>query len=139
MSVRLSLLATFLLTIACIGCGSDSPFDYVDAKGAVTYEDGSKIPVGGIELRFYAMNPPEAGGAKPRPAIAHTDAEGKFDLVTSYKYGDGLIPGKHRVAIMEAVGEDKKPLIPKDYSNPRQTPLVVDTAELPFQIKVPKP
>jgi len=138
MSPRSSLIATLLLASAGLGCGSDSPFEYVDAKGTVAYEDGSKIPRG-IELRFYAVDAPKVAGAKPRPAVAHADKEGKFDLVTSYKYGDGLVPGKHRVAIMEAEDQNKKPLIPKEYSNPRRTPLVVDTADLPFEIKVPKP
>lgn len=134
-----STVAVMLVASACAGCGSNSPFDYIKAKGTLSYEDGTLIPVGGVELRFYAMDAPALQSAKPRPAIAHVDAEGKFDLVTSYKYGDGLIPGKHRVAIMKAEDTKRNRLVPEDYSNPRRTPLMVDTTQLPFEIKVPKP
>ncbi len=44
-----------LLILACAfvtGCGSGSPFKYVKVSGKVTYDDGSPIPVHGMELRF---------------------------------------------------------------------------------------
>ena len=40
-----------------------------------------------------------------------------FDCVTSYKYGDGLVPGKHKVVIQAADERDGKPVVPKEYAN----------------------
>ncbi len=128
-----------LLLILCMGCGSSGPFAYLPVEGVVTYEDGTPIPVGGIELKFIAQNVSAPVGAKPRPAIAHLDSQGKFALVTSHKYGDGLIPGKHKVAITKAFDKDKKPLVPEEYLRVRTTPLIIDTSNLPIEIKVPKP
>ena len=127
------------LGLLCLGCGGDAPFDYVKVSGKLTYDDGSPIPTGGIQLKFFAEDAPQVEGAKPRPAIAHVGEDGSFDLATSYKYGDGLIPGKHRVAILYAKDKQGKSLIPKDYSRSKKTPLVVDTDNIPFEIKVPKP
>jgi hypothetical protein len=123
----------------CLGCGSGSPFDYVEANGKVTYEDGTPIPSSSIRLQFSAQDAPAVEGAHPRPAVANVDAEGEFPCVTSYKYGDGLISGKHKVAIQQATDQGGKLIVPKEYTNIATTPLVVDTADAPFHIKVPKP
>lgn len=136
--MQFRLLVTLLL-ILCMGCGSSGPFDYLPVEGVVTYEDGTPIPVGGIELKFIAQNVSGPEGAKPRPAIAHLDDQGKFALVTSYKYGDGLIPGKHKVAITKAFDKNKNPLVPEEYLSTKTTPLIIDTSNLPLEIKVPKP
>lgn len=92
-----------------------------------------------MELRFSALDAPKMEKAYPRPALARVNDKGEFDAVTSYKYGDGLIPGKHKVSIDLGTGPDKKPLVPKEYTSIATTPLEVDTAKLPFDIKVPKP
>ena len=123
----------------CVGCGSGSPFDYVPVEGVLTYEDGSPIPRGGIKLKFFAQDAPEVEGASPRPAIAHIDSQGRFDCVTSYKYGDGLVPGKHKVAILDAVDAQGNALVPEEYSSTSRTPLTIDTSESPLEIKVPRP
>ena len=123
----------------CIGCGSNGPFHYVAVQGTLSYEDGYPIPAGGIQLKFTAQDAPDVAGAFPRPAIAHVDAQGRFDCATSYKYGDGLVPGKHKVAILYAKDKESKPLVPKEYTRLTTTPIVVDTADAPFEIKVPKP
>src|SRR3954464_9653685 len=47
-----------LFIVVCVflvGCSSNSPFDYVKASGKISYEDGSLIPAGGMELRFSAL------------------------------------------------------------------------------------
>ena len=95
----------FLLILLCgltVGCGSGSPYSYVKTPGKISYDDGTPIPSGSIRLQFAAQDAPAVEGSHPRPAIANVNAQGEFDCVTSYKYGDGLIRGKHKVAIEQA-------------------------------------
>jgi hypothetical protein len=116
------------------GCDSgNSPFKYVPVSGKVSYEDGTPIKAG-IRLQFKSLDQSAIESAHPRPALTTIDAEGNFENVTSHKYGDGLVPGKHQVAILDA---DK--LVPPEYTNVNTSPLIVDTANLPLEIKVPKP
>jgi hypothetical protein len=126
--------AVMLLT----GCGSAGPFDYVRASGKITYTDGSPIP-GSYKVFFYSESPP-VGNAHPRPGIADVDAQGNFACVTSHTYADGLTPGKHKVSLsiggMDASG---RPKVPAEYTDPATTLLEVDTKDLPFDIKIPKP
>jgi hypothetical protein len=125
--------------LACVGCGSNSPYEYVEASGHIGYEDGTPIPAGGYRLLFSAIDAPPVEGAHPRPGTADVDEKGDFDRVTSYKYGDGLIPGRHKVAFQEVRDKQGRLLVPKEFTNIATTPLTVDTNDLPFDIKVPKP
>jgi hypothetical protein len=131
-----------LILVGCCwlaGCGSGGPFEYEKVSGRITYEDGSPIPVSGWRLRFVAQDAPQVAGAHPRPAFAIPDAAGNFDSVTSYKFGDGLIPGKHKVSIeMEGVTDARAPA-PREYLSTHTTPLTVDTSQAPFDLKLPKP
>ena len=125
-----------LITLA--GCGSSEPFDYVRASGKIRYEDGSPIP-GSFKLFFYSEAPP-VGNAHPRPGIADVDSQGNFKCVTSHTYADGLVPGKHKVTFMiGGMDANSRPLVPKEFADPAITPIEVDTKDLPFDIKVPKP
>ncbi len=130
--------AAVLFCCVCLGCGPRSPFSYVKSYGKITYEDGTVIPAG-LRLQFAALDAPEVAGAHPRPGIANVNAQGEFDCVTSYKYGDGLIAGKHKVSIEQATDAKGKLLVPREYCSMATTTLVVDTKALPFDIKVPKP
>jgi len=130
---------TGLLIAVCLGCGPGGPFKYVPVQGVLTYEDGSPVPVGGLQLKFIALDAPLVEGASPRPAIAHLNSDGQFECATSYKYGDGLVPGKHKVAIINAVDKSGELLVPTDYTNTSRTPLIIDTSTLPLEIKVPRP
>ena len=125
-----------------LGCGSGSPFDYVPVSGKVTYEDGTPIPASSIHLTFISAAPPVNEKMHPRPAKAKgvNIADGTFDVVTSYKYGDGLIPGKHKV-LVKAYDADGKlsSAVPSEYVHPNTTPLVIDTADTPFHLKVKRP
>jgi hypothetical protein len=134
--MRLFLILTCLVTV---GCGSGSPYDYVKAGGKLTYDDGTPIPLGSVRLQFAAQDAPAVEGAHPRPARANLNAQGEFDCVTSYKYGDGLIPGKHKVAIEQAADPKGKLLVPKEYTSLATTPLVIDTNDMPLELKVPTP
>jgi hypothetical protein len=125
-------------TIILAGCGSSGPFDYVRASGKITYSDGSPIP-GSYKVFFYSESPP-VGNAHPRPGIADVDAQGNFACVTSHTYADGLTPGKHKVSLsIGGLDASGKPKVPPEYTDPATTPIEVDTKDLPFDIKVPKP
>ncbi len=134
------MLVTSFFLAWLVGCwGSVSPYDYIPVTGKVTYEDGTPIPSSGFVLKFYALDAPEVENMWPRPAQADIDSNGNFDCATSYKYGDGLIPGKHRVAFFYATDKSGKLLVPNEYIQAGDSPLIVDTADVPLHIKVPKP
>jgi hypothetical protein len=135
MIVRFCLLSSVILLV---GCGSDSPFSYIRTSGQIAYEDGTPIP-GGIRLIFVAQDTQAVGNAHPRRGMANVGADGKFDCVTSYKYGDGLVPGKHKVVIQGAADRGGMPSVPKEDTSEDTTKIIVDTAHLPLDIKVPKP
>ena len=128
-----------LLCCSVVGCGSGSPYDYTKVSGKITYEDGSPIPGGRLRLRFVALDAPQVENAHPRPAFANPNIDGEFDSVTSYKYGDGLIPGKHKVAIEVGGAPSSVSPVPKEYLSSSTTPITVDTNKSPFDIKVPRP
>lgn len=135
-------LFAFLILTTVSGCGEGGPFEYVPVSGKVTYEDGSLIEADSIRLGFTALDYPGDITLRPRPAKASLNvADGTFDCVTSYKYADGLVPGKHRVAIVP-LGKNGRLLnksVPREVMNSARSPLIVDTADTPFHIKVPKP
>lgn len=124
-------------SLAASGCGSGGPFDYVPVSGTLKYEDGT--PLGGLRLIFLAQDADPVGTAHPRPARANVDAQGSFDCVTSHKYGDGLIPGKHKVVLQIAPVQDGKPLVAEEYTRSETTPLEIDTADAPLEIVIPRP
>lgn len=120
------------------GCNNE-PFDYVKVKGKVTYEDGSVIPADSIELWFASTAPPVDENTHPRPAKAGVNiADGTFGKITSHKPGDGVVKGEHKVAIFAYKNGQISNLIPKEYTNARTTPLLVDTKDAPWEIKVKK-
>jgi hypothetical protein len=136
--MRFHLFMLLVVILTASGCGSGGPFDYVPVSGRVTYDDGSPLP-GSFRLIFVAQNPPKVEGATPRPARANVNDQGEFDCVTSHKYGDGLIPGKHKVALQIAREQGDKTVIAREFTSSESTPLVIDTADSPLEIKVPKP
>lgn len=134
---RFFLIAYAALTF--VGCSDSGPFKYIPVSGRLTYEDGAPLPAGGIRLGFKTLDAQPVGNAFPRPAEAVVNAEGNFESVTSYKPDDGLIPGKHKVTLYYATDKQGKLLVPKEYADPSTTPLIIDTASLPLEIKVPRP
>jgi hypothetical protein len=133
------VLAVLALAAAAGGCGDGDPFDYVPVSGRLTYDDGTPIPASGIRIGFTVQDVAPIDGKYPRPAEAVVDAEGNFANCTSVKYGDGLLPGKHKAAIYYATDAKGKLLIPKEYAHAATTPLVISTETLPLEIKVPRP
>lgn len=130
-----------LLLIVLAGCDrSASPFDSVPVAGKVTYEDGSAIPVPGMTIFFHCLEPP-VNGMHPRPATAGTGPDGTFKDVTSYKFADGLVLGKHKVSLVAQKGDKLTTAIPTEYAQPDKTPLRVEVTEWGqfLEIKVPRP
>lgn len=138
MQTTFRLIGLLSLSLLCLnGCGSGEPFDYVPASGKVTYDDGSIIPVR-VRVIFSSQEPPVDGKRFPRPASALPDDQGVFPVVSSMKYDDGIVPGKHKVSVIYE-GKQPERFIPREYSNPATTPIEVDSADAPFEIKVKKP
>ena len=107
----------------------------------MSYTDGTPIPAK-LKLIFIAVNPPTVDQTtQARPAGAITNTDGTFDVVTCHTYDDGLIPGKHKVVLTVAAGRggDSGTNLFAEYSDPNKTPIEVDTANLPMEIKVKKP
>lgn len=127
------------LVALCLGCGSDAPFSYIPVSGQLTYEDGTPLPAKGMKLQFEPLDAEPVNGMHPRVATADVDGQGRFAHATSYKYADGLVPGRHKVAIGYATDENGKLLVPESATSLGTTELVVDTANLPLEIKVPRP
>ncbi|HKD37996.1 MAG TPA: hypothetical protein VKB78_14385 [Pirellulales bacterium] len=127
------------------GCGSGDPYSYVPASGKVTYDDGSVIQAPQVRLTFIAVDPPTSGDEKihARPGVVTADPKtGEFSDITSHKYGDGLLPGKHKVMVnpTDERGTALDGVVPPEYRDAKQTPIEVDTNKPEtFQIKVKKP
>ncbi|MGD0039728.1 MAG: hypothetical protein ABSE84_04780 [Isosphaeraceae bacterium] len=110
------VLAVVLLS-SCWGCGSNAgPYvgKTVPVKGKVTYK-GKPLTRG--EILFE----PDSG----REANGNIQPDGTFELST-FKAGDGAIPGKHRVAVS---GTSKKDAVPVKYKNTSSSKTEVEVAE----------
>jgi hypothetical protein len=135
--LRISMVGLILLST---GCGRE-PFRLVPVSGKITYEDGVPIPLDLLAVTFTSQAAPIDAKTHPRPATAPVDrATGTFQSVTTHKFGDGLGQGKHKVTLtMLGGGAVPMSLVPAEYLDPAKTPLEVDTAQLPFELKVRKP
>lgn len=130
-----------LALAACVGCsGGDSPFKSVPVTGKVLYDDGTPIPVAGMKVYFHSQQPP-IDGKHPRPATVDVGADGTFENVTTYKFADGLVLGKHKVTLVAMENGKLSPKIPADCSKPATSPLVIEVTKSgqQLEITVPKP
>ncbi|MBL9161760.1 MAG: hypothetical protein JNL18_03355 [Planctomycetaceae bacterium] len=132
--------------IACVvglvaGCSGSNPYDLVDVSGKVSYDDGSLIPAGSIMLKFNPEAPPLDAKTHPRKGFALVNvSDGTFASATTHKNADGLVAGKHKVLVVAYAADGKSAnVVPKEYQRPDTTPIEIDTAILPLEIKVQKP
>ena len=130
------LLPLHLLLLA--GCGSSGPFDIQPVSGKVIYDDGTPAP-GGYRLVFISQATPVDGKYFARPASAEVEGDGVFHQVTSHKYGDGLIRGKHKVFFNFQNTDIGPTVVAKEYWSKHSTPLEIDTKDAPLEIRIPKP
>src|SRR5215831_6562056 len=138
---RYEVLAVAALSVCLGGCGSSGgPFVAVPVSGKVTYDDGTLIPVAGMKLFFHCLEEPK-DGMHPRQAQVPVGSDGTFKDVTTYKYADGLVPGKHSVAVIALEGGKYSSKVPLDYALTEKTPLVIEVTHSGqvLEIKVPKP
>jgi hypothetical protein len=116
------LLTGLLLAIA--GCGQRAPYTIVPVSGTVTYDDGTSIPGARVVVTFVpqieAVNPKEF----PRSGTTDLKPDGSFSEVTTWKHGDGVIPGAQKVTVI-SVDERMQPTGAVDpiYSRIDTTPL----------------
>lgn len=139
---RLFSATQCVFVIALVGCGSDGAFSTVPVSGKISYEDGSLIPANSLSLRMRSLAADEDPDVTPRVGNVYVDvATGELTGATTYRQGDGIIGGKHKFSMNLSVGQGRKltDIVPRDYISAETTPLVVDTADMPWHIKVPKP
>jgi hypothetical protein len=143
--VLVALCGVFVL-VSLTGCGGGEPFGYVNVPGKITYDDGTPIPAPHLKLTFIPVNPPPSPDPKMSAPKAKADvhsADGTIpaDEITSHQFGDGLLPGKHKVQIIPFDNNDQPltGLVPQEYRDAKTTPVEVDTASGELIIKVKKP
>jgi hypothetical protein len=116
-----------LMGIALVlGCGDGRP-SRVPVSGRVFIDDK---PLESGNIRFYP--------AEHRAASAKIEPDGRFTLST-YEFGDGVVPGQHPVSVMGYKLVNPKTLrwfAPKKYAAPETSALsfevteATDTAEI---------
>jgi hypothetical protein len=112
------LVLTVLALSLCWGCGSsEGPYvgTTVPVKGKITYK-GKPLTQGQITLE------PESAG---REAHGSIQPDGSFELST-YKQGDGAVPGTHRVSV---TGTSKKDKLPAKYQSLGSSKTEIEVAE----------
>lgn len=118
--------------VACLcGCGPKAPFQLTDVSGTVKYEGGELIPGDRIVLTFHPQDMAAVGKSAPKVARAEVDVStGEFSSATTWKPGDGVIVGPHKVTV-EALrtlpnGIDApNGAVSPSYQRPSETPLAV--------------
>ena len=94
--IRRCFAAVLLLTsLAALGCGGND-LPTVPVRGRVTFAGGSPPAKGSITFMPHSGSSP--AGLPSKPGSAQFDTDGSFE-VTSFKLGDGLLPGTYGVSI----------------------------------------
>ncbi len=149
--LAITLLAFCAVAVVAVGCkkGPASRPGLVKAEGVVMY-NGAPVDGATIEMR------PVVEGTENCVAVARTDEQGKFAMMTDYP-GDGAMPGKYKTVVKKQVemidgmtreeyvkanskdgGGDvifdkskikKEDLVPAKYADPLNTPLEIEIPE----------
>lgn len=136
---RLARLVCAAAVLLLAGCSESTPYGVVPVSGKIVYDDGSVIPAEEIILNFRSMEPPLDPKTHPRTGMCRVNvADGAFESVTTYAHADGAISGKHKVSLAVRTADGKR-VVPKDFTSELTTPLIVDTSDAPFELKIPKP
>ena len=108
---RSVLVVGCLLLSLVFGCGRNGQ-EVVPVKGAVTYGGGPWPHPGSL------MFAPESSGFNQpcHPAGGQFDTDGRL-TVTTFKEGDGLVPGKYRISVVsyETPPSKTELTFPKNY------------------------
>jgi hypothetical protein len=139
--VALGAVPALLLLGSLSGCGGGQPYKTVKISGKVTYDDGSLIQAEALTLIFSPQVKAVDAKTTAKDGTAMVNvADGTFSCASTYGYGDGVIPGKHKIAVQPMKGGVPAPgLVPANYMDPKKTPLerTIDSATT-LELKVPK-
>jgi hypothetical protein len=136
---RTTMYGTTALVLACMGCGAEGE-STIPVYGRITF-DGGPCPAEGT-IAFSPISVEE--GVPRRPGTAEFKQDGKFQA-TSFRPGDGLLPGTYRALISCWTGEpsNKDPssyerlnCVPRDYI-PEE--IVVDRSAEEIEITIDVP
>jgi hypothetical protein len=83
-----------LVTVLAAGCGSRNELGLVPVSGQVTFAGGPCPAAGTVTFTPIEVDP----GMPRRPGSATFYTDGAF-TVTSFKKGDGLVPGRYQTKI----------------------------------------
>jgi hypothetical protein len=139
MLVRCQLLWLVAIPLLVTGC-SDNGMGLVPVSGKVTFA-GNPPPAGGT-ISFNPITVQE--GLPRRPGTAKFEADGAF-AVTSFKPGDGLVPGTYHPRIQCWKGQpnsndpssfDRLNYVPKDFE---PKPIVVEAGAGAVEVTIDVP
>jgi len=125
-------LVLLVLFVLVMGCGRGAPFKFVPVHGKVTYRDGSLIQADRIVVTFTPQGQTAVGKDSAPSATGEVNpADGTFNGLTSQTHLDGVVPGKHKVAVIalkKGPGGIEEPIRgwPAKYMKPSTTPLEVE-------------
>ncbi|MDR3636204.1 MAG: hypothetical protein P4L84_20550 [Isosphaeraceae bacterium] len=118
------------LALPCCGCGSSSSRQLpltLPVRGKVTYR-GKPLTEGKVKFE------PDAG----RSASGHIHSDGTY-VLTTFKEGDGAVPGVHRVAVTGGTGKSQGETVPPKFrsvsSSKIEIEVVEGTTEYPINIE----
>lgn len=94
---------TGVLLLCVAGCGGDG-LERAPITGVLTVEGA---PLGNAVVQFL---PGE--GTPGEGAIGNSDAEGKFEVISSRRSDEGIPPGSYTVRVSRLVNPDGSPLPP---------------------------
>jgi hypothetical protein len=122
-------LAAGLVLVGLAGCGGTR---YYPVDGEVVYPDGT--PVTGMKGATVVMESADRAVS----AQGTVDEHGRFVMMTE-KPGDGVAPGKQRVAITRAGDNPEKPaprVIAAKYEDARTSGLEADVEAKPNHVRL---
>lgn len=130
------LAAAAVLSVGCSGSG----LPLVPVSGKVTF-NGGPCPKAGT-IAFIPASDAGVPGLPHRAGRATYDVDGKF-TVTSFKEGDGLLPGRYRVDVecVNGIPSATTPweqisFVPTDYKPPE---LVVEEGQSAIEVNYDVP
>ena len=121
-------LGILFLSLLLAGCGGNRRPQTIPVEGVVTF-GGGPWPKPGM-LRFTMEMP--SSGMPYRPATAAFDTDGTLLNVSTFKKGDGLVPGKHQIGVecwefppSQLGGPPAKSYVPHRYRSPSTSGLTL--------------
>lgn len=137
-------IAVAWFAAASAGCNREI-FSIVPVSGKVTYDDGSLIKAGMIQVMLVPQGEPVDGKYHAPPSGADVDmATGEFKDFRTRQGKPGVVVGTHKVIVVSKTKDGLKNTfeVPAEYQSAEATPLEPQTISKPNQVlelKIPKP